>query len=204
MKKPIILSVGMSSQEEIDGCLETIFKHQKDVIINHCISTYPTPLPDMHLRNILYLKERYNPLPIGYSGHEKGIMPTIMAAAMGAATVERHVTIDKNLPGPDHATVSLDMNELGDLVLHLRNLEVALGDYQKIIRDSELRAREKHSKSIVAKTRIPAGATIGLEMLTFKSPGSGLKPYQIEKILGRVAKLDIEEDTIIPQEALNW
>src|SRR3989338_1299477 len=204
LKKPIILSVGMSSLEEIDGCLNTIFKHHNEVIINHCISTYPTPLNDVHLRNILYLKERYHPLPIGYSGHEKGIMPTIMACAMGATAVERHVTIDKNLPGPDHATVSLDMNELRDLVLHLRNLEVAFGDFQKIIRESEVRAREKHSKSIVAKTRIPVGTTIGIEMLTFKCPGTGLKPYQVNQLLGNVTRFDIEEDTIIPKEALNW
>ncbi|HLD27276.1 MAG TPA: N-acetylneuraminate synthase family protein [Patescibacteria group bacterium] len=204
LKKPIVLSIGMSSLEEIDGCLETIFKYHNDVIINHCISTYPTPLNDMNLKNILYLKERYHPLPIGYSGHEKGIMPTIMAAAMGATTVERHVTLDKNLPGPDQATVSLDMNELKNLILHLRNLEVVFGDSRKIIRDSERKAREKHSKSIVAKIRIPAGTTIGVEMFTFKSPGSGLKPYEINGLLGKIARFDIEEDTIMPKEALNW
>jgi len=204
LKKPIFLSVGMSTIEEMDRAIDLILKHNNQLIINHCVSTYPTPLGDVHLNNLKTLIERYGPLPIGYSGHEKGIMPTIMSAAMGACTVERHITVDKNLPGPDHTTVSLDMNELKDLVYHIRKLEKALGDPHKKIRQSEVRAREKHSKSIVAKTRISTGTPISVEMLTVKSPGSGLKPYKINELLGKVAKIDIEEDTVIPKEALYW
>lgn len=204
LKKPVFLSTGMSSLEEMDAAIELILKHNQEIILYHCVSVYPSPVSEINLRNILTLKERYHPLPVGYSGHERGIMPTLLACAMGAVTVERHFTLDKNLPGPDHATISLNPAEFKDLVYHIRRLETALGDAEKILKPSEMRAREKHSKSIVAKTRIPAGTPIGIEMLTFKSPGTGIKPYKISQLFGKIAKVDVEEDTIVPQEALNW
>jgi sialic acid synthase SpsE len=202
--KPIFLSTGMCTLEELDEAVKTILKYNNKLIINHCVSTYPTPPEEINLKNIETLIKRYQPLPVGYSGHETGILPTLLACAMGACTVERHLTLDKGLPGPDHATVSIDLNELKDLVSYLRGLEIMLGDRQKIVRQGEVATREKHSKSIVAKVFIPAGTTIGIEMLTFKSPGSGLKPSQLNALLGKMAKINIEEDTVIPQEALNW
>lgn len=202
--KPIFMSVGMSSEEEVDLAVSSILKHNKKLIIKHCISIYPTPDDKLNLSMIATLKEKYSPLPIGYSGHEKDILPSLAAIAMGAKCIERHFTLDKKLPGPDHATVSLDAEEFKNLVDGARRLENFFGQGNKIILEDEKKARDKHSKSIVAKTFIPAGTKITYTHITYKSPGYGLKPYLTEKIIGLESKEDILEDTVITAEQLNW
>ncbi len=202
--KPMILSTGMHSLEELDEGVETILKHNNQLIIKHCVSVYPTLDEYLNLATIPFLRERYNPLPIGYSGHEKGFLPTLAAITLGAKTVERHITLDKNLPGPDHATVSVDPVEFKHMVVSTRRIEKAMGQYGKFLFDVEKPTRDKHSKSIVAKTRIPAGAKITAEMLTCKSPGYGLKPRMLGEIVGKTAKADIAEDGVIKHEDIVW
>src|SRR3990167_11370482 len=99
----MILSTGTSSLEELEEAIDTILQYNDQLIVKHCVSVYPTPDEKLNLATISFLKERYAPIPIGYSGHEKGILPTLAAVAMGARSVERHFTLDKSLPGPDHA-----------------------------------------------------------------------------------------------------
>jgi|TARA_B100001971_G_C18220442_1_gene556764 sialic acid synthase SpsE len=202
--KPIFMSVGMATEEEVDQAVETILAHNSRLIIKHCISVYPTPYEHMHLRNIEFLKRKYYPIPVGYSGHEQDILPTLLAVGAGACVVERHVTVDKSLPGPDHATVSLDMYEFEHLVSEIRRVEKAMGHFRKELFEDEARIREKHGKSITSKVAIPAGTTITKDMLTVKNPGTGLPPYKTDELVGKVAKEDIADDAIIPRQALDW
>ncbi len=202
--KPVILSVGMSTVEEIDLALAALLKHTKQVILLHCVSIYPTPDDRLNLSTISFLKEKYAPLPVGYSGHERDFLPSLASVVLGAKCIERHFTLDKNLPGPDHATVSLDPVEFKDMVAATRRLEQSLGISGKTLMEEEKKARDKHSKSIVSREHLPAGTTITYERVTYKSPGHGLKPYMIEKILGLKTKVDIPEDTVITSEHIDW
>ena len=200
--KPIILSVGMSTLPEADLAVETILKYNDQLILMHCVSVYPTPDERLNLCTISFLQERYGDLPIGYSGHEQDILPSVASVVLGANVVERHFTLDKRLPGPDHATISLEPQEFGAMVRDARRIEKALGIPEKVLYDEERKVRDKHSKSIVSKRRIPAGTVITADLLAFKSPGHGFKPYEVGKVVGLLAKTDIPEDTVITKEHL--
>ncbi len=195
--QPIFFSTGMATLEETDEAVNTILKFNKQLIINHCVSIYPTPNEDLNLGAVSFFKEKYSPLPIGYSGHEIGFIPTIAAVTLGACTVERHFTLDKSLPGPDHATVSLDPPEFGEMVRQIRRIEKAVADKRKYIHESEIRHRNKHGKSVVSKVAIPAGTVISANMLAFKSPGHGIKPTLVHTVIGKKARTNIPGDTII-------
>lgn len=200
--QPIFISTGMGTVEEIDEAINTILKYNKQLIINHCVSVYPTPDEDLNIGAVSFMKKRYNPLPIGYSGHEVGFIPTIVAVTLGASTVERHFTLDKSLPGPDHATVSLDPQEFGEMVRQIRRIERAVADNRVYLHEKEVGIRKKHGKSIVAKVKIPAGTVISADMLACKSPGSGLKPTLMYTVVGKIAKTDISEDAILSHDLI--
>lgn len=202
--KPVILSTGMSSLEETDQAVETVLKYNNQLIILHCVSVYPTPDDKLNLSAVSFLKQRYAPLPVGYSGHERDILPSLAAIALGAKCVERHFTLDKSLPGPDHGTISLEPEEFKQMVDSTRRIEKAFGSATKQLMEAELATRNKHSKSLVARTLIPSGAVISADMLTFKSPGYGLKPYMLDKVVGKLAKMDIAEDAVITEEQIIW
>jgi sialic acid synthase SpsE len=197
--QPIILSTGMSTIEERDEAIKTILDINQKLIINHCVSIYPTPPQDYNLGAIHTMRSRYAPLPIGYSGHEIGFFATIAAVAIGATTIERHFTTDKSLPGPDHATVSLEPIEFAEMVKNIRNIEKAIKDTSIYLHEKEIPHRNKHGKSIVARVPINKGIEITAEMLCFRSPGSGIKPTLIHTVLGRIAQTNIPEDTVITE-----
>ena len=202
-KKPVLLSTGMSTLEEIDEAVETVEKYTNGLIILHCISAYPFDDQYANLNVIKTLKERYM-YPIGYSGHEKsGHVITLGAVALGACLVERHFTLDRTMRGPDHAA-SLEPYGLASLVESIRKMEEAFGSGKKDILDIEVPVREKLAKSIVATKDIKKGQIIKKDDLTVKSPGIGVKPKYIEKLIGKRARQDIPEDTILPKEALRW
>lgn len=201
--KPIILSVGMATQEEVDLAINTILKHTDQIVLMHCVSVYPTPDDKLNLSTISFLKDRFDPLPVGYSGHERDVLPSIASVAFGAKCIERHFTIDKKLPGPDHGTVSLEPEEFAAMIEGVRRLEKAIGVPEKKLYPEEMGARNKHSKSIVSKEALPAGTVITYEKITFKSPGHGLKPYMVEKILGLKTKTDVPEDTVLTSDHLD-
>ncbi|MEK7067240.1 MAG: N-acetylneuraminate synthase family protein [Patescibacteria group bacterium] len=198
--KPVILSTGMTSLEELDSAVETILRYNKQLIILHCVSVYPSVDERLSLLTIPFLKERYSPLPIGYSGHERDYSPTLAAVTLGAKCIERHFTLDKNLPGPDHATVSVDPEQFTKMVHGAKRIEVALGTPGKYLFEEEMATRNKHSKSLVAKIDIPAGALIRADMLTCKSPGYGLKPRMLPQVIGKKAKKDILADTVLTND----
>lgn len=201
--KPILLSTGMSTLEEIDEAIEAILKHNHLLIVNHCVSIYPTPDEQLELGMMKVLKERYHPLPVGYSGHEPDILPTIVAVGMEASAVERHFTLDKTMRGSDHH-MSIDPKDFKEMVDSIRRIERAFGSSKKEIHSSEVPIRAKHGKSVVAKIDIPKGTKITKSMLTLKSPGSGIKSVYMDKLIGRVARTSIPADTVLPTEALKW
>lgn len=198
--KPIILSSGMTSLDELDEAVRVVLQYNPNLVLLHCVSVYPTTDERLNLLSIPFLRERYAPLPVGYSGHERDFAPTLAAIALGAACVERHITLSKELPGPDHATVSIDVPEFAEMVKSARRIETALGRHGKFLFDEEMATRQKHSKSIVARAAITEGTEITAEMLTVKSPGHGLKSRLLPRVVGGRARRDIGADAVITAE----
>lgn len=198
--KPILLSTGGSTLEEIDTAIETILKYNNRLIVNHCTSMYPTPDENLDLNMLPVLRERYKPLPIGYSGHEPDFLPSVIAVALGASAVERHFTMDKTMRGSDHH-MSIEPPEFKKMVDDIRRITVALGAKEKRIHAGEIPIREKHAKSLATRVRIPKGAVITRAMLTVKSPGTGLKPSMVDFIVGKTARYDIDEDALIKTDS---
>lgn len=202
--KPVILSTGMSTLDEIDEAVAAIAPINPQLVLLHCVSTYPCDDHLVNLRMIPELKARFPQVIIGYSGHEKsGHMVSVMAVALGARLVERHFTLDRTMRGPDHAA-SLEPHGFGLLVENVRKTERAMGNGVKTILESEKPIRDKLAKSVVSKCHIKAGTVIGRDMLTVKSPGTGIKPKHIDEVCGRTAMRDIPADTLVPLEALSW
>jgi len=149
---------------------------------------------------MLTLKKEFD-LPVGYSDHTLGILVPVMAVAMGAQVLEKHFTLNKNLPGPDHKA-SLEPEELKEMIKTIREVEKALGDGIKKPTKSEEKIKKVVRKSIVAKVDIPKGTKITKDMLDIKRPGTGIEPKYLKKIIGRVAKKDIFKDEVIYWEKI--
>lgn len=201
--KPVILSTGMSSVAEVDEAVQTITKYNNQLVILHCVSIYPTADDKFNLATIPFYKNRY-PFAIGYSGHEQDYIPTLAAITLGAKVVERHITLDKSMPGPDHATVSIEPDEFAAMVAGARRIEKALGVPRSEVLPDEMPTRNKHSKSIVSTVAIPAGTVITAGMVMCKSPGYGLKPNMLGQIIGKKVAVDITEDAVITKDHIMW
>jgi len=196
---PIILSTGMSAMEEVENALEAVKKEGNDkIIILHCTNNYPCPINEVNLRAINTLKEKFK-LPTGYSDHTEGINISTYAAAAGACVLEKHLTLDKNLPGPDHKA-SLEAEDLKEMVLAIRNLERALGDGVKKPAESELETAKIARKSLVAQKDIKKGEAIREGMITVKRPGTGIPPGKMNEIIGKKAARDIKKDSLFVWE----
>ncbi len=200
--RPVILSTGMSTVGEVDEAVNCVLRHNDQLILLQCASTYPADFSDLNLRVMHTYRERYGVL-VGYSGHERGIAVSAAAAALGACVVERHFTIDRTLPGPDHAA-SLEPVGLAKLVRDIRHIEEALGQPEKRVMPGEVAVRERLAKSVVAACHIPAGTVIEPSMLTVKGPGNGIPANHLARVVGRVAAVDVAFDTLLPREALDW
>ncbi|MEA1955416.1 MAG: N-acetylneuraminate synthase family protein [Campylobacterota bacterium] len=188
---PLILSTGMSTKQEIDESVEFLTRLNAEFALLHCNSTYPAPFKDINLRYIDKLKQ-YN-IPVGYSGHERGIAVSIGAVAMGATIIERHFTLNRDMEGPDHSA-SLEKEEFKKLVDGIREVELALGTSKdRVVTQGELINRENLSKSIYAKEDIQKGNTFTKDMFEVKSPGQGLNPQYLNKIVGYKAQRDIKK-----------
>ncbi len=193
---PIILSTAMSTLEEVRESVDAIREEgNNSLILLHCTANYPAPLKDINLRAMTTLKNEFQ-VPVGYSDHSVGYFMPIAAVVAGASVFEKHFTLDKSLPGPDHRS-SLDPPELATMVKDIRTTEVILGSSEKKPTESEYENREKLRKSIVSRVDIPKGTAITEGMLDIKRPGTGLPPKYWEKIIGRQAKVDIPQDKII-------
>jgi len=196
--KPMIISTGMANMDEVEGAVNAVKKINDQVILLQCTATYPCKFEDVNLNVIRTYKKKFGPL-VGYSGHELGIAITLCAVVIGAVVVENHFTIDRTMKGPDHAA-SLEPQGLYKLVRDIRSYEKALGSFEKRCLESERPIREKLAKSLISACKILKGTIITAEMLTEKSPGSGVPPYKIKGVIGQKAKVDIEEDKVITEE----
>lgn len=197
-KKPLVISTGMATLGEIEEALDACRAGgASEFCILQCASVYPAPPHIMNLRTIPTLRAAFG-VPTGLSDHTLGIHIPAAAVALGADVIEKHYTLDRSSPGPDHP-FAIEPDELVQMVAHLRDVEQALGDGLKRGPSPEESAEmyAKARRSVVAACEIPAGTVITREMLTVKRPGFGIKPKFIDALVGRVAKQDIEDDDII-------
>lgn len=199
-RKPVFLSTGMSDLADVAEAVVTISKSNNELVLLHCVSTYPSQFGEINLKVMETLRQEFNCL-VGYSGHELGIAVSEAAAALGACVVERHFTLDRTMKGPDHAA-SIEPPGLFRLVRDIRAIEKAMGSGIKTLQGKEEVIRAKLAKSVAAVVDIPKGAVIAGEMLTTKGPNSGLPPKYISILPGKKAATDIPADTIITEDMI--
>jgi N,N'-diacetyllegionaminate synthase len=194
----VILSTGMSELPEIEAAMKVLVDGgiaREDISLLHCNTQYPTPMCDVNLRAMEQLRT-LNPGMVGYSDHTVGIEVPIAAVAIGAEIIEKHFTLDKTLPGPDHRA-SLDPAELTAMVSSIRNIEQALGNGEKHVSDSERPNIEVARKSIIAARDIKAGELLTEENLTVKRPGNGISPMLWDSVVGTRAVRNFQADHLI-------
>lgn len=197
--KDVVLSTGMADIYEVKAALEVLEQEglsKEQITVLHCNTEYPTPMKDVNLLAMQHIARACG-VKVGYSDHTLGIEVPIAAVALGAQVIEKHYTLDRTLPGPDHAA-SLEPDELNALVTAIRNIELALsGDGIKKASPSELKNRTITRKSIVASTFIPKGAPFTSDNITTKRPGSGLSPMLWDIALNKIAIRAFQPDEII-------
>ena len=194
----VILSTGMCTTDDIQATLDVLLKWGKvkdQITILHCNTEYPTPFEDVNLLAMQSIASHFD-TEVGYSDHTRGIEVPVAAVALGATIIEKHFTLDRNMPGPDHKA-SLEPNELKAMVSAIRNIEKALGSPVKKVSDSERKNIAIARKSIVAATDIKKGETLTENNITVKRPGTGLSPMRWEEVLGTTAVRDFQEDELI-------
>ena len=198
LEKSVILSTGMSTLGDIEAALavlENAGTPRTNITILHCTTEYPTPMAEVNLRAMQSIHKAFG-TAVGYSDHTQGIEVAIAAVAMGAVVIEKHFTLDRNLPGPDHQA-SLEPFELAAMVRAIHNIEAALGDGIKRLTPSEVRNKSIARKSLIANRDIKAGELFTTENITTKRPGTGISPMQWNEVLGRVARRDFLVDELI-------
>ncbi|MFA4884211.1 MAG: N-acetylneuraminate synthase [Candidatus Margulisiibacteriota bacterium] len=197
-RKPLLLSTGMATLAEVRSAVECVRSAGSyQLALLHCTSNYPTRPVDVNLRAMATMSKEFN-VPVGYSDHTEGIGIAVAAVALGAAIIEKHFTLDKTLPGPDHQA-SLEPKELAALISAVRQVEAALGNGKKEPRRSERAVAKVTRKSLVAARDIPGGTKLTRELLAIKRPGTGIKPKDLPKMIGRTARRNIRKDSL-----LNW
>ena len=196
--KQVILSTGMSTMDEIEAAIQILYaaglKKEKLTIL-HCNTEYPTPMADVNLRAMQTLADHFD-IKVGYSDHTLGIEIPIAAVALGAIVIEKHITLDNNLPGPDHRA-SLEPQELAAMVRAIRNLEQAMGDGIKKPTPSEEKNRPLARKSIVACRQIKQGELFSSDNLTTKRPATGITPMEWNQLIGTPASKNFQADEVI-------
>ena len=195
MGKPVVMSTGMATLGEVREAMDVLLKaggKKDDLTILHCNTEYPTPIEDVNLNAMLNIRDKLG-VKVGYSDHTLGIEIPVAAVAMGATVIEKHITLDRMLPGPDHAA-SLEPDELKAMVAAIRNIEKAFGDGVKKPSPSETKNIPIARKSIVAKKAIKKGDTFSKNNITVKRPGTGISPMKWDEIIGSRSKRDFEFD----------
>lgn len=190
--KPLLMSTGMSTEEEIRRTLAFLESLRAEYALFHCVSTYPAAPEEINLRFMQTLRE-WSGRPVGYSGHDTGTTISLAAVAMGARLLERHLTLDRGMRGPDHKA-SLEPAQFAEQVRALREVEMSLGVPHRWMTRGETLNRRTLAKSLVAATDIPAGTPITRVMVTSKSPGLGLSPQLVDKLVGRSLPRDVHFD----------
>jgi len=198
--KRVLLSTGMSNSTEIAAAIEVLSSSgtgRNQITVLHCTTAYPAPVSDVNLNAILTIRNEFS-IATGYSDHTLGIDIPIAAVALGATVIEKHFTLDRSLPGPDHKA-SLEPAELKEMITSIRNIEAAKGDGIKRAMPSEISNIEVARRSIVASHPIRIGDIFTEDNLTTKRPGTGMSPMNWKKILGQVAARPYEENELIDE-----
>jgi len=198
LKKKIIMSTGMSTLAEIKVALDVLIKRgtkKKDIVVLHCNTEYPTPFKDANLKAIPFIKNRLG-VQVGYSDHTLGIEAAIAAIVLGATVIEKHLTLDKNMPGPDHKA-SLAPDEFKRMVRAIRNIEIALGHGIKKPSQSESKNMKVVRKSIVASRAIKKGDLFSEYNIAAKRLGTGISPMKWDQVIGCQAKKDFRPDELV-------
>tara|TARA_R100000655_G_scaffold9940_2_gene24403 strand:+ start:774 stop:1784 length:1011 start_codon:yes stop_codon:yes gene_type:complete len=197
--KPVVMSTGMANFDEVKDAFKILIDaglKKDEISIVHCNTEYPTPMEDVNLKAMNYIGNELN-VKFGYSDHTLGIEVPIAAVALGATVIEKHFTLDRNLPGPDHRA-SLEPSELMDMVTSIRNIELAIsGSGVKEPSKSELKNKDIARKSIVASRNIGTGETFTVDNITVKRPGNGINPMLWDEVIGEIAKKNFSEDDFI-------
>jgi N,N'-diacetyllegionaminate synthase len=196
--RPVILSTGMATMEEIVAALDVLEQEgtpRSRITVLHCNTEYPTPMQDVNLRAMCSIRDAFG-VEVGYSDHTLGIEVPIAAVALGATVIEKHLTLDRNLPGPDHMA-SLEPDEFAAMVSGIRNIEQAIGDGIKRPSASESKNKPIARKSLTAAKQIRAGEQFTPENVTAKRPGTGVSPMRWDEVIGKVAARDFAADDLI-------
>ena len=196
--KPIIMSTGMATLGEIEAALQLLYNHgmdSEDITVLHCTTEYPAPFEEVNLRAMQTISQAFG-VRVGYSDHTNGLEIPVAAVAMGARVIEKHFTLDRTLPGPDHKA-SMEPNELKEMVQSIRNVEKAIGDGVKRPTRSEIGNIKVARKSIVASRFINKGEIFSEKNLTTKRPGNGICASRISELIGRASPSDFDKDQLI-------
>ena len=195
---PVIMSTGMAELNDIQRAIEVLSNNKltrENITILHCTSQYPASFENINLRAITSMKKKFN-LNIGYSDHTLGAEASIAAVSLGATIIEKHITLDSNMPGPDHKA-SMEPKDFQDMVSAIRNIERGLGNGIKAPTSEELEMRTVARKSLVANKKIEKGEIFTRENLTVKRPGNGVSPMSINEVIGTKAVYSFEENDLI-------
>ena len=194
---PVVLSTGMGSVDEIGEALHALRK-ANSVILLHCVSNYPSQYDEMNLACLAGLQSRFE-LPVGLSDHTLDNLSAVVATSLGAVLIEKHFTLDRNLPGVDQS-ISMQPEDLSQLKSELLNVTKILGEGKKEIQESEIPVRLSARRSLVARVDIPAGTPLEPTMLACKRPGTGIPPNELDRVLGKSPKVAIAAEQVITWE----
>jgi len=197
----MIISTGMSMMDEIEKTVNFVKEKQIEFSLLHCNSTYPSPVELLNLSLIPVLQEKFN-VPIGYSGHESSVLPSLTAANMGAVIIERHITLDKKMKGIDQAS-SLEPDEFKKLVQNIRESEKAKGIPIKKMTRGEVLQREVLGKSIVCSKQISKGDLFSEANVEIRTPARGLSPQYFFELIGKSSKREIKKGDYIQKDDLS-
>ena len=198
-RRPVIISTGAAKMEEVQEAVAAV--GHKEIILLHCVSNYPAAIKSANLRAIQEMGKTFK-VPVGFSDHTRGIIASMVAVALGASVIEKHFTLDKTLPGPDHC-LSLDPEEFQAMVRDIRMVEEALGNPVKEPAASELPIQQLARRGLKAKTEIKEGESITSEMVAILRPEAGIAPKHLKEVIGRRAKKMIKKNEAITWEALS-
>lgn len=201
-KIPMVISTGMGGEQEIDDALEVITKHHNSVSILHCLSQYPSEYKNINLNSIHYLKQKYSDFEVGYSDHSIGISIPLAAVAMGATTIEKHITLDRTMKGTDQAG-SLAPDGMRRMVRDIRNLEMAFGEMKKERSEAVSAAKVKLERSIATKRDMQQGEVISEADVHLLSPGDGFQWAQKDQLIGKKLNQNVSADEVIYKEMIS-
>jgi N-acetylneuraminate synthase len=204
--KKVIISSGMATIEEMRTCINVLVESgtsEKDMVLLHCNTEYPTPDKDVNILAINDLKENFPDIPIGFSDHSVGYIAAVGATILGVSLIEKHFTLDKNFEGPDHKA-SATPDELKALVENVRRIEIMSGNGKKIVTDSERKNKVVARKSIVASRDIRKGEILTEDNITCKRPGNGISPMEWYNVLGKKAERNYNFDELISLKGFEW